>query len=312
GSLLRRTILQYASHWGLEADFVSWVNLHNHFCDTLVDRIVSGYDAKVAEDISDQLAFPDPNLVVGEHYHSWVIKSEASIRDQLPFLASGLNNSWTDDLQLYRQRKVRILNGAHMTIVPLGHMLGLKTVKEAMDHPALSNFLEALLSEEVIPSIDLDEEQLQAYKEDILDRFRNPFLEHRLLDIALNSISKFAARLLPTLVDRYQQTGQIPHKILRVWLAVILFYRGTYQGAEIPLRDEESNLRFFADLWQKSQAFREAEILQHALQHALQCPAWQHDQLPPREQLLAEMLPLWQQWEQEGLLSLISTPQTSN
>ncbi|MEL7341851.1 MAG: tagaturonate reductase, partial [Bacteroidota bacterium] len=179
GDLLRRTLLQYASHWGLEADFVSWVNLHNHFCDTLVDRIVSGYDAKVAEDISDQLAFPDPNLVVGEHYHSWVIKSEPELRVQLPFLAPTLNNSWTEDLQLYRQRKVRILNGAHMTIVPLGHMLGLKTVKEAMEHPALSRFLQALLQEEVIPSIELDEAELLAYQEDILDRFRNPFLEHR-------------------------------------------------------------------------------------------------------------------------------------
>ncbi|MEM6344393.1 MAG: tagaturonate reductase [Bacteroidota bacterium] len=308
GAKLQSIILQYAVHWDLGADFENWIQTHNHFCDTLVDRIVSGYDAKVADTLQSQLPYEDPNLVVGEHYHSWVMRGPADLEAQMPFLASSFNNSWVADLKLYRQRKVRILNGAHMTIVPLGHLLGLKTVKEAMAHPSLSGFLEALLQEEVIPSIDLDTGDLINYSEEILDRFRNPFLEHRLLDISLNSISKFAARLMPTLIDRYQETGQIPEKILTVWLAVIFFYRATYEGRAIPLRDEAANLAFFASLWQEGKAFSKAEILTQALN----CPAWQNEQLPAREDLVAGMLALWQAWEKEGLLSLISNLQTSH
>ncbi|MEL7532752.1 MAG: tagaturonate reductase [Bacteroidota bacterium] len=308
GEALRTTILQYATHWGLGTAFESWIQSHNHFCDTLVDRIVSGYDADLAETLNAELAYEDPNLVVGEHYHSWVMRGPAGVEAQVPFLAPSLNNSWVEDLKLYRQRKVRILNGAHMTIVPLGYILGLKTVKEAMGHPRLNSFLEALLREEVIPSIDLEAEALIAYSEEILDRFRNPFLEHRLLDISLNSIAKFATRLMPSLIDRYQKTGQIPEKILTVWLAVILFYRGVYEGREIPLRDEAANLTFFASLWQESEAFSKAEILTKALQN----PVWQNEQLPPRADLVANMLSLWQSWEQEGLSSLISNLQTSH
>ncbi len=308
GAKLQEIILQYASLWELGSDFQRWIQSHNHFCDTLVDRIVSGYDANVAEALKEELSFEDPNLVVGEHYHSWVMRGPAEAKAQMPFLASSLNNSWVEDLKLYRQRKVRILNGAHMTIVPLGHILGLKTVKEVMAHPSLSSFLEALLYEEVIPSIELDPKELAAFAQDILDRFRNPFLEHRLLDIALNSISKFAARLMPTLIDRYQATGQIPEKMLTVWLAVILFYRGSYNGQSIPLRDESANLDFFASLWQEGEAFSKAEILTQALS----CPAWQNEALPPRTDLVAGMLSLWERWEKEGLLSLISNLQTSH
>ncbi|MFK7924921.1 MAG: tagaturonate reductase [Bacteroidia bacterium] len=308
GAKLQSIILQYAQHWSLGDEFELWIKQHNQFCDTLVDRIVSGYDDRVANAVKADLAFPDPNLVVGEHYHSWVIKGPVELKDRIAFLAPSLNNSWAEDLRLYRERKVRILNGAHMTIVPIGHMLGLKTVKEVMAHPILSVFLQDLLYEEVIPSIALDSDDLATYSAEILDRFRNPFLEHRLLDIALNSISKFAARLMPTLVERYQQTGAIPRRILTVWLAIILFYRGEYEAREIPLRDEASNLDFFAALWRSKAAFSKAEIIEKALQ----CPAWQNEQLPPSADLVSEMLALWQRWESEGLLSLISNLQISN
>lgn len=303
GAKLQSIVLQYAQHWSLGDDFERWLAEHNHFCDTLVDRIVSGYDENVAAALAGELAYDDPNLVVGEHYHSWVIKGPAQLQNQLAFLAPSLHNSWATDLRLYRERKVRILNGAHMTIVPIGHILGLKTVKEVMAHPILSGFLLELLEEEVIPSIELDPEELAVYSAEILDRFRNPFLEHRLLDIALNSISKFAARLMPTLVERYHQTGAIPPRILTVWLAIILFYRGIYEGREIPLRDEAPNLTFFAGLWQSEAAFSKAEIIDQALQ----CPAWQNDQLPPREALVTVLVSLWERWEQEGLLKLISS-----
>lgn len=251
GAALMRTILQYIDHWNLGNDFKSWINSANHFCSTLVDRIVSGYPSDRADEILKELKYTDELLVAGEYYHSWVIQGDEIVQKELPFERTDLNVEFVDDLAPYREMKVRILNGAHTSMVPVGYLAGIRYVKEAMDDEVISNFVESLLQEEVAKTLDFPESVMQKYIAAVLDRFRNPLLKHQLTSISLNGTSKFVARLLPTLKDYYSGEGKLPKKIVFGLSALIRFYKGEFNGEKIDLKDNQKVLDFFASVYRK-------------------------------------------------------------
>lgn len=256
GALLKACVLQYAQHWQLGTAFERWVE-EQIFCNTLVDRIVSGYPQERAAAIEEELEVRDALLVAGEYYHSWVIEAPPQARRELPFDQTDLNVQFVDDLEIHRQIKVRILNGAHTAMVPLGYLAGCKTVDEYMDNPQLRHFLEALIFQEIIPTIDHPPAALSAFAHAVLERFRNPSLRHQLLDIALNSTSKFVTRLLPSLLVFCQQNGVLPHNIVLAFAALLRFYQGHWREEAIPLRDAPERIAFFTQCWQSPQTLDE-------------------------------------------------------
>ncbi|WP_010179031.1 tagaturonate reductase [Aquimarina agarilytica] len=253
GDVLRKTILAYASKWNLGFDFQDWITEHNHFCSTLVDRIVSGYPKDRAQEINEKIGFNDPLLVAGEDYHSWVIKAPSFIQKELPFSKTKLNVQFVNALSSYREMKVRILNGAHTSLVPLAYLAGLRTVKESMDNELVKNHILDLLSTEVKPTLtDFSEQEVDAFITAVIDRFKNPTLKHFLIDISLNSTSKFSARLLPAFAEFAQlNEGRFPKRIAFSLACLIRFYKGEFNGETIVLNDDKTLLQFFKEEWAK-------------------------------------------------------------
>jgi tagaturonate reductase len=252
GAKLQEIILQYAELWGLEAGFVEWVSAHNMFCNTLVDRIITGFPQANSEQIFESLGYEDKLLVAGEIYHSWIIEAQPALLDEFPVnkTTTPLNIKIIDDASVYRTIKVCLLNGAHTSIVPVGYLLGIESVQESVEHPALGQFVQDLLQKEVIPSIDgVATEELQEFANDVLDRFRNPHIHHLLMAIALNSTSKFKERLLPSLLGYHAKTGKLPYRIVLAFSALICFYKGEWQGETTPLKDDAQVLEWFKQQW---------------------------------------------------------------
>lgn len=224
GAQLREMILKYTDQWGLGADFAKWIQTHNMFCNTLVDRIVPGYLQNVTLDYDDKL------LVMGEPYHSWIIEAPASLKDELP--TASLNIKIVDDAEPYRETKVRILNGLHTSMVPIGYLLGLETVRDCIDHPVLGQFLQDEVYKEIIPMMTYDD--LEAFTEAVFDRFRNPSIHHKLLSIAVNSSAKVKTRILPTLQDYMAKYQTMPQRLALALAAFVAFY----QDESAPLNDD--------------------------------------------------------------------------
>lgn len=250
GSKLRETILQYIAHWNLGDEFKSWILDHNYFYDTLVDRIVSGYPEDRAAEIEAKTGYKDPLMVAGEFYHSWIMSGDERVREELPFESTSLNIRCVESLKEYRELKVRVLNGAHTSLVPVGYLAGKRTVDEAMSDSSIRSFVEGFLREEVKPVLDfIPESEVDEFISDVVDRFLNPVLAHQLLDISLNSIAKFGTRLLPTLKDYVEKKNNLPDRLLYSLACLILFYKGNWKGENIPLRDDAANLEFAAKTW---------------------------------------------------------------
>ena len=251
GKTLKRVVMQYATHWGLESDFQDWITTSNHFCSTLVDRIVSGYPSSRSEAIQKELGYTDDLLVAGEYYHSWVVQGDATVVKELPFSQTDLQVEFVDDLAPYRDMKVRILNGAHTSMVPVGYLAGIRFVEEAMNDETVSGFIESLLREEAAKTLNFSDQVKKKFISDVLDRFRNPLLKHKLMSISLNSTSKFKARLLPTMKDYIALEGKLPERIVFGLSALILFYKGEVDGEQIALKDDAKTLAFFASQWEQ-------------------------------------------------------------
>ncbi|WP_373517466.1 tagaturonate reductase [Pricia sp.] len=251
GEALKKCVMAYADSWQLGDGFTEWIESANPFCNTLVDRIVSGYPKDRADKIQEELGYEDKLLVAGEYYHSWVIQGPDTVQKELPFSETDLNVEFVDDLVPYREMKVRILNGAHTSMVPVAYLAGIRFVKEAMEDEVVSGFIASLLWEEAAKTLDFPQEVKRKFVADVLDRFRNPLLKHQLISISLNSTSKFTARLLPTLKDYYANEGKLPTRIVFGLSALIRFYKGEIDGEYIPLKDDQKVLDFFATQWNK-------------------------------------------------------------
>ena len=226
--LLRDYVLRYAALWQTEAAFADWVRGANRFCNTLVDRIVTGRPADAAEWERDN--GPDALLDAAEPYHFWAI--EGDFENELPLRRAGLNVIWTDDISFYKKRKVRVLNGAHTSLVFPALMAGMETVGDCLKDEQLNAFLQACLYRYILPVLGETEENL-AFAAAVLERFANPFIRHQLTSIALNSVSKWAVRVMPTVLEYKERFGSYPRPML-VSLAELVRYYRTHEVTDAP------------------------------------------------------------------------------
>ncbi len=221
GDKLKEIVLHYAADWQLGADFERFINEENVFCTTLVDRIVTGYP----RDEQIDLGYVDNMVNTSEYFHLWVIEGDKALAAELPFHEIGLNVLWTDNLEPYRTRKVRILNGAHTSLVPYALLQGFDTVKSCMDNADMLAYVKRCVFEEIIPTLDLPKEELTTYANEVLQRFANPYIRHYLSSIALNSVSKFKVRVLPSLLEYIHRLGKTPPTLSFSLAALIRFYK---------------------------------------------------------------------------------------
>ena len=221
GSTLKEYVLRYAKLWGYSAEFCAWVDGENIFCNTLVDRIVTGYP----KDEKIELGYEDAMLDTSELFHLWVIESEYDISRELPFDKAGLNVIVTDNLEMYRTRKVRILNGAHTSMIPYALLEGVATVGECMENKKLSSHVMSCVYDEIIPTLDLPYDELKSYADDVFERFRNGYIKHFCSSIALNSVSKFKVRVLPSILEYRRRFGKLPKSLMLSFAKLIELYR---------------------------------------------------------------------------------------
>lgn len=228
--MLKKYVLEYAKLWDLSEEFILWIEKENHFCNTLVDRICTGYPKDEIEELTQRLGVEDRLINTAEIFHLWVI--EGNYEEEFPLQKAGIHAVWTDDVKPYKKRKVRILNGGHTSMVLGARLYGLSTVKECLDDELVGSFLKKAMFEEIIPTLGNKEEDI-AFGNAVLERFANPFVKHQLLSIALNSVSKFRARVLPTILEYYEQNKKLPTCLTLSLAALICFYR-TEESNDLP------------------------------------------------------------------------------
>lgn len=245
GEQLKKLIVRYADLWQLEPGFTGWLDQSCLFCNTLVDRIVSGFPPGDSTAHFAALGYTDQLLVEGEAYHSWIIEAPVWLERELPFHLTDLNVRIVDDVRPYHALKVRILNGAHTSLALLGLLLGVETVREAIENPVLGRFIRDLVFADIVPTLTLPE--APQFAEAVLKRFQNPFLHHRLASIAQNSLSKFRTRLLPTLAAGAQR-GEAPERLTLVFAALIRFYGGGWRGTALPVNDDPAQVAWLSQL----------------------------------------------------------------
>lgn len=222
GDNLKKCVLQYADLWELGDDFKSWVESDNVFTNTLVDRINTGYPRGEQLD----LGYEDNMLNTSEYFHLWVIETDHDLDAELPFSSAGLNVIITKDkLEMYRTRKVRILNGAHTSLVPYAMLEGFDTVKSCIDDERMCDHLRRCVFDEIIPTLDLPHDELLDYANSVVERFGNPYIKHYLSAISLNSVSKFKVRVLPSILEYIKRFDKLPQTLIFSLAKLIEFYR---------------------------------------------------------------------------------------
>lgn len=260
GDILRSIVLRHAEDWGLSPAFLSWVEECNLFLNSLVDRIVTGYPEE-AERYFDKWGYEDRMLNTAEPYYFWAIEGDPSLESRLPLQSAGLQVSWVPDLTPYQVRKVRILNGTHTLMASIGLLHGFTEVKEIAESMEWGEDIRSAMLQEIVPLVPLPPEEVTAYAETVWERFRNPFLRHKLQDIAMNSISKFKVRLLPSLKEYASSHNTPPSLMTRGLASLIRLYHakqvegqwfGTrLDGERMLLRDDPDSLMTFYQAWQK-------------------------------------------------------------
>lgn len=222
GDNLKKCVLEYARLWELVEKFCTWVEEENIFTNTLVDRINTGYPR--GENL--ELGYEDNMVNTSEYFHLWVIETDYDLERELSFSSAGLNVIVTKDkLEMYRTRKVRILNGAHTSLVPYALLSGFDTVKSCVDDKVMREHIRKCVFDEIIPTLDLPKDELVEYAESVIERFENPYIKHYLSAIALNSVSKFKVRVLPSLLEYIKRYGKMPETLLFAFAKLIEFYK---------------------------------------------------------------------------------------
>lgn len=255
GRQLRDCVHKLIACWKLEDEFAKWVDRSCIFCSTLVDRIVTGYPRDSIEEVTRQLGYEDRLVTIAEPFGLWVIESPVELPELLPLRQAGLPVLFTRDQTPYRERKVRILNGSHIATVLAGYLAGLETVSELMKDSDMRPFFDRVIAE-IVPTINLPQEEVVAFAQAVYERFQNPFLRHRLLDISLSAVAKWKARILPSFKAYYEREGAIPPLMTFSFAALLAFYRSqSLQGDQLTayrsgqpyqIRDEAAVVQFFA------------------------------------------------------------------
>lgn len=257
GRHLKECVLKQAKHWGLEKSFQTWINEACIFCNTLVDRIITGYPGKEAKTLWEEWGYRDELIVTGEPFALWVIESDKEIKEEFPLDQAGLPVIFTEDQKPYKQRKVRILNGAHTSFVPASYLAGNDTVLESMKDELIFHFMYQTVFDEIIPTLTLPEKELTDFADAVIARFHNPYIEHALLSISLNSVSKWRTRCLPSLSGYVKSKGELPEHLTFSLAALLAFYQGKEireqaligdrDGEEYHIMDDQAVLDFFME-----------------------------------------------------------------
>jgi tagaturonate reductase len=249
GDRLRQIVIALAEQWRLGVAFVRWLETSVTFCNTLVDRIVPGSPSADAE-AELALGYDDELLTTCEHYRLFAIEGDAALRARLRFADEASGIIVARDIAPYRQRKVRILNGAHTIMAPVGLLAGCDTVLEAVQHDLVGRFIRRAMLDEIVPALDMPD--AEPFARDVLDRFGNPFIRHRLADITLQATMKMQVRVVPSIVQHVERFGRAPQSLAFGFAAHVLFMRGLLQsawaraGAHVPVDDDG---RVLFDLW---------------------------------------------------------------
>ena len=256
GIHLKECVLKFAKLWNLEDGFVSWLNDACVFTSTLVDRIVTGYPRDEAEELCKEFGYQDNLIVTGEPFALWVIESAKDISKEFPLPDAGLPVIFTDNQKPYKQRKVRILNGAHTSFVLASYLCGNDIVLESMKDELILKYIKATIFDEVIPTLTLPKQDLIDFAEAVLTRFNNPYVKHAHLSISLNSVSKWRARCMPSFLEYIEKEGKLPTHLTFSLAALMAFYTGTEirdkalighrDGQEYNIMDDADVLEFFA------------------------------------------------------------------
>ena len=258
GKKLKECVLALCDAWKLPEAFKNWVENNNVFCSTLVDRIVTGYPRGYADKVCEELGYEDKLVDIGEPFALWVIESEKDISDELPLDKIGLPVVFTENHKPYKERKVRVLNGAHTASVLAGYLYGLDIVRDCMSDEIMGKFIRNVVNDEIVPQVNLPLDEVRKFANSVFERFENPFIDHALLSISLNSVSKWRARVLPSFKDYYKNKGELPKLITFSFAALLAFYSsndlredGLYakraNGDEYVIHDDKAVLEFFAE-----------------------------------------------------------------
>jgi tagaturonate reductase len=258
GKELEKCVLKYAEQWNLGEEFINWIKAENIFCSTLVDRIVTGYPRNEAAAICEELGYQDNIINTGEIFGFWVIEGPEHLKKELPFEEAGLPVLICNDHKPYKQRKVRILNGAHTSFVLGAYLAGQDIVRNCMDDEVICGFMNKTIYDEIIPTLTLPKEELMSFAASVTERFKNPFIDHALLAISLNSTSKWKARVMPSFKGYVDKTGTLPKCITASFAFYIAFYHGMNltddglvatrpAGDEYTVKDDKPILQFFYD-----------------------------------------------------------------
>lgn len=256
GKELEKCVLQYARQWNLGDAFIQWIQEENIFCSTLVDRIVTGYPRNEAAALCEENGYEDQIIDTGEVFGFWVIEGPESLKKELPFEKAGLPVLITENHKPYKQRKVRILNGAHTSMVLGAFLAGQDIVRNCMEDETIKGFMNKAIYDEIIPTLTLPREELTDFAASVTERFQNPFIDHALISISLNSTSKWKARVLPSVKGYFEKTGKIPVCLTASFAFYLAFYRGIRlenntliglrnQTEEYKIQDDADILSFF-------------------------------------------------------------------
>ncbi len=257
GKELKKCVEQYIDQWGLDKGFRDWCDTCT-FCSTLVDRIVPGRirDTEELTRLESENGYHDELIDVGEIFGVWNIEGPAWLEEKLPFKAAGLNCPVVPDVTPYKKRKVRILNGAHTGFVLGAYLAGFDIVRDCMQDDIVRGFMNKMLYEEVIPTLPLDKADLESFAAAVQDRFNNPFVNHELMSISLNSTSKWRARNMPSFLEYVDKTGSLPPCLTASFAFYIAFYHGTRleekglaaqrEKNEYIIQDDRNILEFYA------------------------------------------------------------------
>ena len=232
GKELEKCCIHHAKQWNLGEDFIAWLQEENVFCSTLVDRIVTGYPRSEAAAIDEANGYEDMVLDTGEVFGFWVIEGPEWLNEELPFAKAGLPVIITDNHKPYKQRKVRILNGAHTSMVLGAYLAGQDIVRDCMADDVICGFMNKAIYDEIIPTLTLPKDELESFAFSVTERFKNPFIDHALLSISLNSTSKWKARVLPSVKDYIKNTKSLPKCLTTSFALYIAFYKNGKEMTE--------------------------------------------------------------------------------
>ncbi len=245
GKKLREYVIKYANQWGLEQEFINWLEQENLFCSTLVDRIATGYPSGEADVLNSENGYIDKAIDTAEIFALWVIEGPKWLAEELAINKAELPIKVTENHTPYKKQKVRILNGAHTSMVLAAHLCGFKIVRECMQDEVVNRFLTKAMQEEIIPTLTLPKQQLTDFANSVVDRFNNPYIDHELLSITLNSTDKWKVRVMPSLTGYQNKFNQLPPCLTFSLAAYIEFYR---RELDINTKDNEEVLQKFRSI----------------------------------------------------------------